>query len=998
MRSYAALNRGRVARLFATVGLLALAPAFSSDAAAHLQFDSWTTENGLPQNSVNDILQTRDGYLWLATFGGLVRFDGARFVVFDRSVDGILSQRVRVLHEDKRGMLWAATEDGMLIRYGGGRFITYSSKEGLPDARAVRIEEDDNGNLWITWEGSITRFDGQRFQQFEPRHFGDRVAAPPADRYTDTWWRHDRDGFRALVGGRVREYSIDAELNGASVRGVSTDRCGNVWITTTAAGLIKAGPDGVRRHIPRDSLPVRHGDAMFVADCHDNVWVQDWRWNVYRVRHGQAERIAVPPIHALYQDRDGSVWLGTSGGGLRRVRESSIGMVTVREGLSFDEVYSILEDRAGAIWIGTWDAGLNQYVGGRSQSYAVADGLPSFRISSIYQDRSGRLWVGTEKGLSYFDGDRFKRYEDASGYLRATIWAMLEDHAGTFWYATDRGLVRSGGGSVTRYTTRDGLTHDRTSTLFEDRSGALWIGTYQGLTRLKNGVFSSYTDRHGLIGNTVRAIHEDDDGVLWLGTYDGGLYRLSGDRLTRFTRNEGLHDNGVFQILSDGDGNFWMGSNRGISRISRRELNEVAEGKRRFVSPVVLGARDGLASVEVNGGRQPAGMRTADGRLWFPTMGGVAIIDPRAFATRATPPSAIIEEFRLTGRPVDFLREVRIPSDAGAFEIRYTAPSFIKPDQLRFRYRLVGLDNDWIEAGDQRSASFFRIPSGRYRFEVNAAIDAGQWGTSAPAVDILVLAPFWRTSSFMALVLCAVSSIALAAHLVRVRRLRRLHALQEAFSRTLIESQEGERHRIATEMHDSLGQELAVIRKVARGRRESAADLEGAMEALHEISAVAERLDAQMKEIAYGLRPHQLDTIGLSRTIESMVRRVGRACEVEFITDVECIDDLLPPGAHIHIFRIVQEAVSNIVRHSNASEARVTVKIGVTSIELKVEDNGSGVGPAHGAPTPSPDKGFGLVGIRERTRVLGGHVEVVSDTGSGTAVVVTLPFQDAVLG
>ena len=205
-------------------------------------------------------------------------------------------------------------------------------------------------------------------------------------------------------------------------------------------------------------------------------------------------------------------------------------------------------------------------------------------------------------------------------------------------------------------------------------------------------MFTAYSKHDGIIGNDVRAIHEDNEGILWIGTYDGGLYRLAGERLTRYTRNEGLHDNGVFQILGDDDGYLWMGSNRGISRVSRRELNEVADGLRRSVTPVVFGARDGLASVEVNGGRQPAGLKAADGKLWFPTMGGVAVIDPRTVRTSATPPPAIIEEFRLTGKPVDFAQQVRIPPDAATFEIRYTAPSFVNPEQVRFRYRLGGPD------------------------------------------------------------------------------------------------------------------------------------------------------------------------------------------------------------------------------------------------------------------------------------------------------------------
>jgi ligand-binding sensor domain-containing protein/signal transduction histidine kinase len=1001
LRSIACVALGPMApirTLLAAASLLAFAPALASTAAAQPQFDSWTTENGLPQNSVNDILQTRDGYLWLATFGGLVRFDGVRFVVFGRSVEGVRSERVRALYEDRRGTLWAATEDGMLIRYRNGRFVTYGREDGLPHVEAIRIEEDDAGDLWITWVGTITRFNGEHFQNFGPDHFADQVTVPRRDRYMEAWWSHDAAGLHALVAGRVRTYAIDSELSGAGVSRVVPDRCGNLWITTTSAGLIKAAPDRIERYTPRQGLLVSQRDGLFLADCKGNAWFQDARLNVYRVRNGTPERINLPPVLVIYEDRDGSLWLGTSAAGLRRLRDTAVTTMNERDGLSLARVYSILEDRAGVVWIGTLDAGLNRYRDKRVTAYSLVEGLPSVTITCIYEDRSGRLWVGTDRGLAYFAHGRFRRFEDDAGLLQGSVSAIQEDRSGTFWFATDAGLVRLSGGRWTSFTTKDGLTHDRTSALLEDRSGALWIGTFQGLTRLKDGVLTGYREREGFIGNTVRAFHEDSEGTLWVGTYDGGLYRLARNRLTRYTRNEGLHDNGVFQILEDDEGNLWTGSNRGISRVSRRELNELAEGRRRSVSPVVFGARDGLSSVEVNGGRQPAGIKARDGRLWFPTMGGVAVIDPRVVRMSAKPPSVIIEEIRLAGTPVDFVPQLRIPPGATTFEIRYTVPSFVKPEQVRFRHRLVGLDSEWIEAGDRRSAAFFHIPPGRYRFEVLAASPDGEWGASGAPLDILVLAPFWRTSWFIALVLAGGGTIAFNGHHVRTRRLRKLHELQQRFSRQLIDSQESERQRISKEVHDSLGQELGIIRKLARAPEERSGDPAGTRGALAVIGVVAERIDRQMKEIAYGLRPHQLDTIGLSKAIEGMARRVGQACDVEFTIEIEPIDDLFARNSHIHVFRIVQEAVTNLVRHAKAGRAKVVMATHAVWVEIRVEDNGTGFSPERFDATGSAMQGFGLASMRERARILGGRVEILSSLGTGTAVVVTLPIEGASLG
>ena len=696
---------------------------------------------------------------------------------------------------------------------------------------------------------------------------------------------------------------------------------------------------------------------------------------------------------SLYVDDEGSTWFGTNTSGLHRFSDPSVVVHRERDGVSLRIAYSILVDHTGTIWIA--NQGLKSYANDRLTSYRLATGGSDDYVTAIFEDRAGVLWVGTLGGVRYLDNGQFRRYDDSSGFLKHGVWAIHQDRSGSFWFATPSGLVKSTNGQLTRYTTHDGLSHDRVVALFEDRSGALWIGTFQGVTRLKNGVFTAYNGERGFTGSTVRAFHEDGDGNLWIGTYDAGLYRLADERLTRFTRGDGLHDNGVFQILEDPDGFFWMGSNRGISRVSRRELIDVAEGRRRFVSPVVLGPSDGLSNVEVNGGQQPSAAKTADGKLWFPTMEGLAVVDPAAIRVPSKPPPAIVEEVRLKGSSVDFTTAVRVPPDASGFEVRFTAPTFVKPEQVRFRYRLAGLDEQWIEAGDRRSASFHGVPPGRYRFEVSAASQNGVWSAVGRHVDIIVVPPFWRTWWFVALGLAAIVSIAFAGHDRRVRGLRKLHAMQEEYSQRLIDSQEGERRRVSSEMHDSLGQHLAVIKRRARAGREIVADQAAANDAFEEIGMLADRINAEMKEIAYDLRPHQLDTIGLTKTIENMVRRVAKSCDINFVMEIPFIDDRTPEESRIHVFRIIQEAVSNLVKHSQATRAQITVVPGDASVELIVQDNGVGFSPTTVTPSHSVTHGAGLVGMRERARMLGGRVDIHSSAQSGTTVRATLPLEGA---
>jgi ligand-binding sensor domain-containing protein/signal transduction histidine kinase len=974
---------------------LTLLSSLAPGALAQYQFDSWTTENGLPQNSVNDILQTRDGYLWLATNGGLARFDGARFVTFDRSTEGVKSQRVKTLLEDSQGALWAGTEDGMLIRYRDGKFSTLTVEDGLPQAASSRLEEDEQGNLWATWHGSVTavtKFDGERFINYRPGDFPHNVNGDPHYRRYP-WWSQDAAGLHYLVKGRVQTYSFQSCLPQAQIIRVSADHSGALWIQTRGAGVVKATGGECKRYTTREGLPGNSIEGRFLEDRQGNLWFGEIRIgaSLHRIRDGrpEPELAGTFEMFVLYEDREGSLWIGTSGGLYRR-RELPITLYTQREGLSLDSTYSIFQGRGGTIWIGTWDKGLNKYERGRFTHYGKAEGLPSGRITCTWEDKAGRLWVGTDAGLSYFRDGRFTSYDDGHGFLKRPVWAMHEDRAGNLWFATDAGLVRLKDGNFTRYTATDGLPHDRIMALFEDRAGALWVGAYQGLSRLKDGVFTSFTEREGFIGNWVRAIYEDGDGVLWVGTYDGGLYRLKDGRLTRYTRKDGLHDNGAFQILEDDAGNLWMGCNRGIYRVSRRELNDFAEGRARSVTSVVYGTKDGLASLECNGGRQPSGLKTADGRLWFPTMGGVAVVDPKAVRPNPAPPPVVIEEFRQGDEVIDFRRGVEIPPNRDDFEIRYTAPSFIKPEHVRFRHRLEGLDDDWRDAGERRAVSYNRIPAGRYRFVVIAANSDGVWNTAGASIEIVVVPPFWRRWWFIALAALGAASALFLLYQRRVGRLREKHAMQQAFSRQLIESQESERQRIAAELHDSLGQYLLVVKNSALLGTKMAEDGSPLREQFDEISARTSQALEEARRIAHHLRPAHLDELGLKDALEFLIETVAASSAIRFSAEIDAVGGVFSKEAEMNLYRIAQEGVSNILKHSGATEAMLALKLDGGKAWLVIKDNGKGFISEPGESAASRRRSFGLAGISERARMLGGRVVIQSLPGQGTVITVTL--------
>jgi signal transduction histidine kinase len=492
----------------------------------------------------------------------------------------------------------------------------------------------------------------------------------------------------------------------------------------------------------------------------------------------------------------------------------------------------------------------------------------------------------------------------------------------------------------------------------------------------------------------VRSFYQDEDGTLWIGTYDGGLNRFKDGRFTRYTMREGMFDNGVFRILDDSRGNFWMSSNRGVYRVSRRSLEDFAAGKTRSVTTVGYGKADGILNTECNGGAQPAGTRTRDGKLWFPTQKGVAVIDPAAIRASPLPPPVLIEEFSVDNQKVAFGGGAHILPGQERFEIRYTGLSFTRPEQVRFKYRLEGLDKDWVDAGTRRTVDYSYVPPGGYTFRVIAANSDGVWNMEGAALPIFVQPPFWRTWWFISLASLTAIGTAVLWYEQRLWRLRRAQSAQEAFSRRLIDSQEGERKRIAAELHDSLGQSLVIIRNRAMLSLNTPDDHDRAIEQLDEIATAAGDAISEVKEIAYNLRPFQLDRFGLAKAIESMLKTVSEANEVELSAQIDDIDGVFTKEAEINLYRILQESINNMLKHAQATRGSVTVKRDGQRIEVIVQDNGKGFQTDVKHTGEGAKSKFGLVGMSERARILGAKYEIRSSPGEGTTIYLKIDLKE----
>ncbi len=956
--------------------------------SAQYRFDHWTADNGLPQNSVRDIVQTRDGYLWIATFDGLVRFDGVRFTVFNKSnAPGLPGNRFIYLHEDRQGDLWAVLENGEIVRRHQGRFSMYTA-QGMPEGIPL-LGEDEQGNVVLYSYKLLHRVQGLYSE---------------AEFIAHTWrWSADRfqpaEDLRAVYSGPRLPFAENLTVNFLRVI------AGEVWLATPEGAIrfrkggsaqVYSEQTGLPGKQPRLILSQQGIRQVVTRDATGRLWLTE-------LQSMQSQLLSQQEPEGFksgagFADSEGNYWFDTKGNGLFRARRQTITPLGKAQGLSNSEVYPLLESRDGSLWIGTTGAGLFQFKDGTLRAYPPtqkkSDDFQGI-THSLYEDRAGQLYVN---GSWRLVEQRFVTEAWAKTLLSIGVnanWTMCQEPTGAYWVGTDKGVMRIKNGSLTHLTTKDGLAGNDTKVIIEDGQGGLWLGSYGGVTHYRDGKFTAWTEKDGLPGNTVRALKLDSDGTLWIGTYDSGLGRFKDGRFTRYTTKDGLFDNGVFQILEDDFGWCWMSSNRGLYRVRKQELNDFAEGKIQAINCLAYNKSDGMPSTECNGGRWPAGIKTRDGKLWFPTMEGVAIVDPANVKANSQPPPVVLEEMRINNQPVanevwqsSILNpqpSISILPGQDNFEIAYTALSYINSENMRFKYKLEGADADWVDAGTRRTAYFSHLAPGAYTFRVIAANADGVWNQEGARLRIQIVPPFYGTWWFLTLSGLAIAGVAFAAIRYRVRQAEARAAAQQEFSRQLMESQEAERKRIAAELHDSLGQQLLVIKNWAMIGLHSANGAAQPHEPLTEISTTASQAIDEVRQVVYDLRPYQLDKIGLANTLHFMIEKVGAAAGLEIQTEFGAIDELFPPNEQVTLYRIVQECVNNIVKHAQATTARVAITPHGETVRMLIEDNGRGFAVAQ-----RQGSGFGLQGLHERVRILKGEMTIDSAPGNGTKIQITI--------
>lgn len=966
----------------------------------------WTTEEGLPQNAAFSIAQTPDGYLWFGTLAGLVRFDGIEFKVFDQSnTKELASDMIAAVYVDSKGTLWTATggtygaspQGNNLLSYRDGKFRSYAKEDGFSGESVLGFAGAGDGGLWVATARGLYKYSAENGFHFYTTQDGlsNRNVWAVYESSDGSVWVGTSTGLDRFRDGKFVSVVGDGETQ-INVKSIRESADGSIWCATQK-GLIRKKGESLTTYTTADGLPENEISAL-AADRSGNLWIGTVHGHLSRFSDDKfAESISLGDLDvwSIYEDREGNLWAGVFSRGLYRLKDGNFKTFAQTEGLSADGTWGVYEDRSGNVWVST-DVGVSEIKDGKVvKSYTQKDGLLDIIANSVFEDGENSLWIGSTRGITRLREGKFDTFPFP---FKREHWvsSFYEDAGGVLWIGTSYGLYQLKDG---KFINSD-LTEKSRNYIINAvaaRDGVLWLGTSVGLIEFKNGEFTAHLAPGQQSPDHVMSINADVDGTLWLATINHGALRFKDGKFTRYTVKEGLSDNLLYHVLNDGRGDLWFGGNKGIFKVGKQELNDFADGKISVLNSKIFDTSDGMRSRECNGVN--SALRDRTGNLWFPTLKGAVEINPASVNFNQIPPPVSIAQSIVDG--VEFNEGAEIEPGSHKFEFHYAGLSLAAPQKVKFKYILEGYDKDWVDAGTRREAFYTNLPAGNYTFSVIAANNDGVWNQQGASVRFLVRAPVWRTSWFWALCFAMLSAIGYFAYRARISFYEKRQLQQENFARRLIVSQEAERKRIAGELHDSLGQMLLVIKnraflgmKAVESDNAESKGITASREQLGEIFDSASDAIVQTRQIAYALRPLHLERLGLTAALEEMIDKVAASSGILF--DVEIIElyDFLPLDAQINLFRIAQESINNIVRHSEATRASVSVTRDGDCIEIKITDNGKGFDTlvANGSGARSSG-GLGLTSIAERARILGADYSIESTPGAGTSVFISIDIK-----
>jgi signal transduction histidine kinase/ligand-binding sensor domain-containing protein len=967
----------------------------------------WLKEDGLPDNRVYGLAQTPDGYLWIATpTTGLSRFDGFRFTEFASSNFVSAPNRgILAMAGDGAGGLLLAMERGAVVSLKGRGIQAFLAGRDLPDLAPYSIVEDGEKALWISYRtGEICRLKNGKatvFGEQDGLPAANAICSLACDAKGQIWFA------RGDQAGVFRSGRFETLLRVEPPARIAAARGGGLW-ACYGSHLFKftegTEPQDLGMFTPRFASTE---PPVLLEDHEGAVWIGTTFSGLFRFNGSAFEKVPTTYsiILSLVEDTQGNIWVGTDGGGLNRVRPRAVELLTTESGLPFEVVQSLTQDTNRVVWAATQNGAVARQIGGR---WVSLPGEPGWQedATCVCGDPSGDLWIGTRfHGLLCWRTNGFVNATGSSRTKGQTVLTLLASRSGDLLIAetTPTGVERYRDGHLQSLALPRDVRSIRA--VAEDAAGRIWFGSSKGILMRVDG--DRLVDETSLMGGTplsIRCLYATPDGALWIGYAGFGVGRLKDGRFTLIGSKQGLHDEFISQILADDKGWLWFGSGSGIFKARQRDLEQVAEGRAARVQSVHYGRSEGLAGLQANFGVAPVALRTDDGRLWMPTRTALALIDPDQLGENLQPPPILLTRVSAGDRtlawyggalPVaevmgagtvdlnDPKAKVKLPPDHRRLAFEFTAPSFIGSENIRFRYRMANLDEDWFESFSRSNNSYLQLPAGDYRFEVAACNNEGEWSKTVAALQISVTPFFWKTWWFRLAVLALFTGSIVA--IVRYVSFRRLRSQVQHLEQQAALHQE--RARIAKDIHDDLGANLTQIALLGDLASQDRAAPEKAGAHVAKISVTARQLIKSLDEIVWAVNPgndtlaHLVDYTG--QFALDFLRLAGIRCRLDFPDQAPARE--VSTDVRHDLFLIVKEALNNIVKHANATEVWLRIKATDELLRIAVEDNGCGFD--YPSARPGAD---GLLNMRHRAAEIGAHCRIESQPGEGTRVIVEL--------